>query len=165
MKTEKTHWLQSPNKNYFGHWDLPEGDLILTIESAQWEEVENPILKKNDPKKFEAHRVVKFKEDYKPLICNQTNAQSILNSIGIKYMEDSAGQRIQLYLGSARVAGVNLDCVRIRNEKPRAQDQLPKITDFDKAVKYLKGGKTINDLKKIRSIDEEMELNLIAATS
>ena len=39
----KTHWLQSPNKNYLGHWDLPEGkDLILTIESAQWEEVKNP---------------------------------------------------------------------------------------------------------------------------
>ena len=52
MKT-KTHWLQSPNKNYLGHWDLPESqDLILTIQSAKREEVENPVLRKDDPKKF-----------------------------------------------------------------------------------------------------------------
>jgi hypothetical protein len=167
MKTEKTHWLQSPNKNYFGHWDIPEGGVILTIQSAKWEEVENPVLKKGDPKKFEAHRVVRFNEDYKPLICNQTNAQSVLKSTGIKYMEDSIGQRIELYVGSHfdRTNKENIDCVRIRNEKPREQDQLPEITNFDEAVNYLNGGKSIKDLKKIRRMSDDMELNLIAATS
>ena len=127
MENAKTHWLQSPNKNYLGHWDLPEkGDLILTISSAKWEEVENPILKKNDPKKFEAHKVIRFKEDYKPLICNQTNAAAIIKSTGIKYMEDSTGQKIQLFIGVHfdRVNKENIDCVRIRAERAIAKQVL-----------------------------------------
>lgn len=37
--TKKTHWLQSANKNFLGHPDLPSGkDVILTIESAKIEE-------------------------------------------------------------------------------------------------------------------------------
>ena len=36
----KTHWLYSPNKNYLGHQDLPNGeDVVLTIASANWETV------------------------------------------------------------------------------------------------------------------------------
>ena len=160
----KTHWLQSPNKNYLGHWDLPDGkDLILTIESAKWEEVKNPIINKS-----EAKRVVRFKEkDVKPFICNQGNAQSILKSTGVKYMEDSPGQQITLYIGLHRdnVSKENIDCIRVRTIKPRSQTELHPITDFEKAVEYLKGGKTIDDLRKIRSFDEEMEYNLKQAIS
>lgn len=116
MKTEaKTHWLQSPNKNYLGHWDLPDGeDLVLTIESAQWEEVKNPIIGTS-----EAKRVVRFKEDVKPFICNQTNAQSILRATGIKFMEDSEGKSISLYVSSIkdRKTKEDIDCIRIRNNK------------------------------------------------
>lgn len=111
---EKTHWLQSPNKNYLGHWDLPaENDLILTIMSAQWEEVRNPITNKT-----EAKRVVRFKEKFKPLICNQTNAQAIINSTKIKYMEDSKDCKIQLYVGQHmdRRTKENVDCIRVRSK-------------------------------------------------
>lgn len=160
----KTHWLQSPNKNYLGHWDLPDGkDLILTIESAKWEEVKNPIINKS-----EAKRVIRFQEkDIKPFICNQGNAQSILKSTGVKFMEDSTGQKITLYIGIHRdnVSKENIDCIRIRTVKPRSQAELPSITDFEKAVEYLKGGKTISDLRKVRSFDEEMEYNLKQAIS
>jgi hypothetical protein len=118
---EKTHWLQSPNKNYLGHWDLPEGkDLVLTIKSAQWEKVKNPLLGTE-----EAKRVIRFVEKAKPLICNQTNANSILKSTGIKYMEDSEGQKIALYVDTIRDRRTkeDIDCVRVRNtmvkiEKP-----------------------------------------------
>lgn len=108
----KTHWLQSPNKNYLGHWDLPNGDdLILTIKSAQWEEVKNPITNKS-----EAKRVIKFEEDFKPMICNQTNAQSILNATGVKFMEDAGGQKICLFVDSIvdKRTKEDVDCIRIR---------------------------------------------------
>lgn len=161
MKTEKTHWLQSPNKNYLGHWDLPENkDLTLTIASAQWEEVKNPVINKS-----EAKRVVRFKEDdIKPWICNQGNAQSILKATSVKYMEDSPDQKIILFTGVHfdRVSKSNVDCIRVRDFAPKSQAELPQITDFEKAVEYLKGGKTIEDLKKLRSIDQEMEDNLKA---
>jgi len=45
-----THWLQNPNKNYLGHWDLPNGqDFVLTIASAQWEIVKDPTKFVTDP--------------------------------------------------------------------------------------------------------------------
>lgn len=120
--SSKTHWMQSPNKNYLGHWDLPEkGDLILTIESAQWEKVENPIINKT-----EAKRVIRFKENVKPLICNQGNAQSIVKATGVKYMEDAKGSRIQLYIGVHldRRSKENVDCIRIRKEVMKSHDQI-----------------------------------------
>ena len=160
----KTHWLQSPNKNYLGHWDLPEGkDFILTIESAKWEEVKSPITKKSEEK-----RVVRFKEKgVKPWICNQGNAQSILDATGIKYMDDSSGQQIILFIGLHydTFNKKNIDCIRVRDFKPKPQKELPQIADFEQAVEYLKGGKTIDDLRKIRSFDEEMEYNLKQAIS
>lgn len=111
--SEKTHWLQSPNKNYLGHWDLPVGkDMVLTIASAKWEEVKNPIINKSESK-----RVVRFKEKgVKPWICNQGNAQAIIKSTGIKHMEDSVGSKISLFIGIHldRVSKENVDCVRVR---------------------------------------------------
>jgi hypothetical protein len=127
---EKTHWLQSPNKNYLGHWDLPEsGEMVLTIDTAKWEEVENPVLRKDDPKKFESKRVVRFKEDVKPMICNQTNAQSILNSSGVKFMEDSGGVTICVYVGKHfdRVNKEEVDCIRVKAENPYTLAELEKL--------------------------------------
>ena len=125
MKESKTHWLQSPNKNYLGHWDLPEGkDLILTIESAKWEEVKNPIINRT-----EAKRVVRFKEkDIKPWICNQGNAQSIINSTKVKHMEDSGGCKIALFIGvhRDRVSKSDVDCIRVRDTP--ANPKKPKLT-------------------------------------
>ena len=142
---EKTHWLQSPNKNYLGHWDLPEsGEMIVTIESAQWEEVENPVLKSNDPKKFEACRVIRFKEDIKPLICNQTNAQSIVKSTGVKFMEDSKGSKIILYIDTIRDRKTkeDIDCIRIRNKKVvlKKPKLTPKSDKWEAAKKAVKDG-------------------------
>tara|TARA_R110002110_G_scaffold63670_2_gene176705 strand:+ start:1043 stop:1534 length:492 start_codon:yes stop_codon:yes gene_type:complete len=112
---EKTHWLQSPNKNYLGHWDLPESnEMLVTIESAKWEEVKNPINNKSEVK-----RVVRFQDKgIKPLICNQTNAQSIVNSTGVRFMEDSKGAVICLFLSSIidRRTKENVDCIRIKKE-------------------------------------------------
>lgn len=153
----KTHWLQSPNKNYLGHWDLPEGkDLILTIESAKWEEVKNPIINKS-----EAKRVVRFKEDVKPFICNQGNAQSIIKSTGVKYMEDSTGQKIQLYIGAHfdRVNKENIDCIRIRSNELKPLPELKKGSpEFTNVVKALKNGYTIEQIKTKYTVSQETEI-------
>jgi len=114
----KTHWLQSPNKNYLGHFDLPGGEpVILTIRSAQWEEVKNPITKTS-----EAKRVVRFKEEHswvKPFICNETNAQSILNSVKEKFMEDCEGKCIKLNIAKAAAFGKEVDCLRVSSSPQR----------------------------------------------
>lgn len=122
----KTHWLQSPNKNYLGHWDLPEsGELVVTIESAQWEKVKNPITNKTDAK-----RVVRFTDEgVKPLICNQTNAQSIVRSTGVKFMEDSGGQSVCLFIGTHkdRVSKEDVDCIRIKSKATIKKDDVMEL--------------------------------------
>tara|TARA_R110000822_G_scaffold80191_2_gene191244 strand:- start:12582 stop:13073 length:492 start_codon:yes stop_codon:yes gene_type:complete len=155
MSEQKTHWLQSPNKNYLGHWDLPEGnDLVLTIKSAQWEEVTNPIINKT-----EAKRVVRFKEDVKPFICNQGNAQSIIKATGIKHMEDSVGSKISLFIGLHfdRVSKDHIDCIRIKpnavvTNKPKLD---PSHKNWDKAKEAVQTGTaTVETIRKNWTITE-----------
>ena len=112
MSNEKTHWMQSPNKNYLGHWDLPEsGELNVTIESAQWEAVKDPVSGRSESK-----RVVRFKEPIKPFICNQTNASAIVRSSGIKFMEDSQGVTICLFVDTTdnHKTKEKVDCIRVK---------------------------------------------------
>ena len=137
---EKTHWLQSPNKNYLGHWDLPSGnDIVVTIKSASWEEVKNPITGKS-----KAERVIRFEEPIKPMICNQTNAQSILNAIGVKFMEDSAGKKIQLFVDSLvdKRTKDEIDCIRVRQKITLAKktEMNPKHPKWGLACENLKKG-------------------------
>ena len=113
MSKEKTHWLQNPNKHYLGHWDLPGGkDVILTIASANWEKVVNPITRT-----AEALRVIRFKEEHpwlKPFICNQVNAQAILKVTGEKFMDDCEGKKIKLSVGQTKIKGEEVDCLRVK---------------------------------------------------
>ncbi|MGB0896902.1 MAG: hypothetical protein ACPGRW_06240 [Flavobacteriaceae bacterium] len=124
----KTHWLQNPNKNYLGHWDLPNGDdFTLTIETAQWEGVENPILSRKNAPHIESKRVIRFKEKgVKPFICNEVNASSIIKATGVSFMEDAKGNRITLYVGKYqdKRTKTEIDCIRIRTSKELNLQQL-----------------------------------------
>ena len=127
MSNEKTHWMQSPNKNYLGHWDLPEsGELNVTIESAQWEVVKDPVSGRSESK-----RVVRFKEPIKPFICNQTNANSIVRSSGIKFMEDSQGVTICLFVDTIddRRTKEKVDCIRVKTINPYTLEVLIDLRD------------------------------------
>lgn len=153
---QKTHWLKNPNKNYLGHWDLPENDLILTIKKAGWEDVTDPTTGKTESK-----RVVHFVENYKPLICNQTNAASIYRSTGIRYLEDSAGAKIKLFIGEDfdRRNRIKVECVRIRDEKIKQRPAMnPNYPGWKKAKEALKkGAVTIEQLRENYLLTPENE--------
>lgn len=135
----KTHWLQNPNKNYLGHWDLPNGDdVVLTIDSAKWEDVKDPTRGTTEKK-----RVIRFKEDVKPMICNQTNAQSIITATGVRYMEDTAGKQIRLCVENIldRRTKESVDCIRVRRDSPRVKEVLDKNhPKWEKAKENVKSG-------------------------
>lgn len=150
---EKTHWLQNPNKNYLGHWDLPNGeDVILTIKSAAWEEVKNPITRTS-----EAKRVIRFEENaewIKPFICNEVNAQSILKSTGQKFMEDCQSFKIKLGVGRTKIKGEEIDCLRVRivAQNLLASDKISEeeVTQLCSALE--KAGKPIGEFCKAMRI-------------
>lgn len=157
---EKTHWLQNPNKNYLGHWDLPSGqDVVLTIKSAGWEEVKNPIINTKECK-----RVVRFVETdkwVKPFICNEVNAQTILKSTGEKYMEDCIGKKIKIGIGQVTVKKVEVDCLRVRSVNQKALD--PNGISEDKVTKIQellsKTDKTAKDIYIAYKVNSLKELN------
>lgn len=141
----KTHWLASPNKNYLGHQDLPNGDdIVVTIKSAGMEDVTDPTKNKTEPK-----RVVRFEEDgVKPWICNQTNAAMIVKLSGVKFMEDSAGVRLQLYVETIRDKRTkeDVDCIRIRPAIPPARETMnPQHPKWSKVCDRVKAGETTLD--------------------
>lgn len=121
MSENKTHWLSSPNKNYLGHWDLPNGNpVVLTIKSASWEEVKNPVLNTKDVK-----RVIRFLESdlwVKPFICNETNAKTIFKTIGSDFMEDSTGKKIKLCISKVMIKREEVNCLRVQNSSQSELD-------------------------------------------
>lgn len=106
-------------KKFLGAWDVPEdGDLILTIDHVTLEEVQNQQGKEN---KMTIH----FRErDYKPMICNTTNANTISDVCGSKKVEAWEGKKIALYAATMNAFGKVTEALRVRPYAPRVEEQL-----------------------------------------
>lgn len=153
---EKTHWLQNQNKNYLGHFDLPNGDdVILTIAKADWEIVKNPKTKDKQNK-----RVIRFVEKHdwvKPFICNETNAKMIFKMTEKKYMEDCAGDKIKIGLDKTKIMGDEVDCLRVRQVKSSSLTGSNIIVEQELRIKNLCVKKGID----IASICNAYKINAI----
>ena len=101
------------DKNYLGAWDVPDdGDLILTIDHAERNEVQNERGK-------EMKTVLYFKEDYKPMILNKVNPDSISKALGSTKIEDWEGKRISIYTEQVPAFGSVKDALRVRPYPPK----------------------------------------------
>ena len=101
------------NKNFLGAWDVPEdGDLILTIDHAERNEVQNERGK-------ETKTVLYFKEDYKPMILNKVNPDSISKALGSTHIEDWEGKRIAIFSEKVNAFGGLKDALRVRPYPPK----------------------------------------------
>lgn len=155
----KTHWKKAFKSDFLSSSDIDEKDLILTIKCVKYEECVT-----QSGKKF--CNVAHFTEQgIKPMILNVGNSKIIKGFTGNKtHLEDWVNIKIQIYVDSkVRFGNDTVEGLRIRANQPKSKTQLPKIeeSNFANAVLYLKDGKTIEDLKKIRSFDEQMEKRLI----
>ena len=105
------------DKNFLGSWDLPkEGDLVLTIDHAARDDVQN---EKGREKKLTLH----FREkDYKPMICNTTNAKNITKAYGSPDVEDWEGKKVSLYKATISAFGETRECIRIREYPPKTDE-------------------------------------------
>lgn len=159
----KTHWKKAFKSDYLSSSDIDDKDLILTIARVAYQECLT-----QSGKKF--CNVAHFKEaGVKPMILNVGNSKIVKGFSGNKtHLEDWANIPIQVYVDAkVRFGNDTVEGLRLRQQKPKAKSQLPKIeeSNFANAVQYLKDGKTIDDLKKIRSFDKAMEERLILESS
>ena len=105
------------DKSFLGAWDLPDGkDLILTIDYVARDEVQN---EKGKDKKMALH----FKErDYKPMICNKTNAEAISKAYGSRDVSDWENKKIALYKATISAFGQTTECLRVRDYPPKSDE-------------------------------------------
>ena len=105
------------DKSFLGSWDVPDGgDLILTIDYVSRDDVQN---EKGHEKKMALH----FKErDYKPMICNTTNAKAISKAHGSTKVDEWEGKRIGIYKAQISAFGQVQECLRVREYPPKTDE-------------------------------------------
>lgn len=104
------------DKSFLGSWDVPDsGDLVLTIDYAARDEVKN---NKGKETKLTLH----FKEDYKPMICNTTNAKAISKAYNSTRVEDWENKKIGIYKATISAFGQTTECLRVRDYAPRTEE-------------------------------------------
>ena len=105
------------DKSFLGSWDVPDGsDLILTIDRVQIDEVKND---RGTEKKMALH----FRErDYKPMICNTTNAKAISKAYNSTKVEDWENKKISIYKATISAFGQTTECLRVRDYAPKSDE-------------------------------------------
>lgn len=111
---EKTHWKKLTNPDYIGAYEFQPGEeKMLTIKSVRQENITGADGKKEDC------TIIRFVENVKPMICNSTNAKTIEKLCKSPYIEDWAGQRIQLHVERVRAFGDVVDALRVGKTAPK----------------------------------------------
>lgn len=107
----KTHWRKLQNPDYLGSWDLDGKDKTVKIV--------NVITKEITGIKGTTKETVLVLEGCKPMIVNVTN-QLMIQKVYTEYIEDWHDKLITLYPTKVKVRGDKMDCIRIRNVKPKS---------------------------------------------
>lgn len=134
----KTHWKRLINLDYIGAYSLEDGkDMNVTIDKVVRE-----LVTGNGGKKEEC--TVAYLIGNKPFIINRTNGKMIQKIVGSPFIEDWAGKTITVYATTTKVAGEEVECLRIR-------PVLPKVVDYTEQIDKINSCKTIEELKTIWS--------------
>ena len=101
-----------PSK-YLKAEDLEEGDLIVKIKEAQFEEFTDQRTKRPDNKP-----VLYFSGEVKPLVLNKTNYKTITQLLGSDDTDDWTGRKIALYATEVESFGEVTLGIRVRLKAP-----------------------------------------------
>lgn len=152
----ETHWKSQVNPDYLGSYAIPpNGSLVLTIKSVSKEIVPNPAGEKKEC------LVIHFTENVKPMVCNRTNGKNIQKALKTPYIEQWAGQKIELYSSKVKAFGEVTDAIRVRD-----YPVVTKTIDPKQAITKLKACKTQDELKTTYMAltkDEQAHVDVIKA--
>lgn len=159
MAQTKTHWKKVFDSDYLGSCDIEDGkELKLVIDHVEIRKV------KNTNGADEERNVAVFKGDTKPMILNATNCKQIKKFSKSPFIQDWSGVAIQVYVkADIKAFGDVTEGLRIRDFQPKiGKDTLtPEHKAWDGAVKFIKDGGKIEDIKKKYDLSVENELNLL----
>lgn len=104
---------QFPSK-YLAARDLGDEGEVVTIEDVSIE-----AMKDQQTGQMQNKVILTFKEYDKGLILNKTNASTIATLLGDD-TDDWEGQKITIFPTQTDMQGKQVDCIRVRNRKPKA---------------------------------------------
>ncbi len=111
-----THWKSMMDRDYLGHFDLPEGrDTVVTIAKVIKGELTN------GKKKAEHKPVIHFEGKEKALIGNSTNCKAIAGMYG-NIVEAWIGKRISLFVTETSSPDGVVPCIRVRPTPPAGKE-------------------------------------------
>ncbi|ARU04710.1 hypothetical protein CCO03_08510 [Comamonas serinivorans] len=130
------------NPDFIGAYSLDPGqDLTVTISHVVREQVTG-----NGGKKEEC--TVAYLQGQKPFILNATNSKSIAKLYG-PFIEDWAGRQITLFATTTKLAGEQVECLRIRPKVAARKKEQLSPERFKQAVGAVLSGRFSAD--KLRS--------------
>ena len=161
-KAEKTHWHKVFLSDYLGACDLEEGkDVKLVIKNVSVKQV-----KGSDGKSQERNVAAFIDPKIKPMILNATNCRVVKKFVGSPYINDWVNVPIQVYIKSdIKAFGDITEGLRIREVQPKMDKPalIPSLPAWQKAIDYLKGTGTIDNIRAKWDLSEENEELLKAA--
>jgi len=89
------------------------------ISESLWTRVSSEL--QNDRGR-EKKLTIHFKEDYKPMICNTTNAKAISKAYNSTRVEDWENKKIAIYKATISAFGQTTECLRVREYPPRVEE-------------------------------------------
>lgn len=92
--------------------DIPDGGMIVTIETYEMEIIGQGEKKQNKP-------VLYFKEDVKPMVLNKTNGGVLTQVLGSDEMDDWIGKEVTLIAREVEFQGELIDAVRVQVPKKK----------------------------------------------
>ena len=148
----KTHWKKVFNKDYLGACDLEDGkDLKAIISHVEAREI------KGNSGELSIRNVAIFKGDIKPMVLNVTNSRILKAFTQSPYIEDWKNIPIQIYAkNDVKAFGDIVEGLRFRNVQPKMgkPELLPNTPQWQKAVEFLQGVGTIEQIKTKYSLSE-----------
>ena len=107
-----THWKKLVNPDYLGAYSLDGlGELNVTIDKVVREMVTGAGGKKEEC-------TVAYLKNQKPFIIDRTNGKTITKVLKSPYVEEWCGKSITLYATTTKVAGEEVECLRVRPVAP-----------------------------------------------
>ncbi len=126
------HYRALYDADYFGAWDLENGDRTVTITKVIGGELTGPGGKKSKKP------VLYVQGSEKGIPLNKTNGKTIASMYG-NYVAEWVGKSITLFKSSTRNPqdGGEIDCIRIRPEKPASKVAAPSLQQVLDKIKTM----------------------------
>jgi predicted RNA binding protein with dsRBD fold (UPF0201 family) len=151
----KTHFKKMVNPDYLGSWDLmdAEGNFIkktVTIKAVV-------VKKVHDGNGGETDCMVIELNECKPIIANSTNRKAIAKSVKSVFVEDWVGQKLVLYVEKVSAFGAIHDAIRVVKTPYKLPKLIADSEDYNKCLKAILNGFTIEQVKTKFTLDANME--------